>query len=84
MNLYNCSVTIITVHLNTQKYSKAENSQRNQSVSLCNDSVIVAIVYETYNDSVNRYNVSAKLIQRLFFLNCYNDSQTVITVQAGK
>jgi hypothetical protein len=82
VNRYNGSVIVITVHLNTQKYSKAENSQRNQSVSLCNDSVIVTTIYETYNDLVNRYNVSAKLIQRLFFLNRYNDSQTVITVQA--
>jgi hypothetical protein len=82
VNRYNDSVIIITVHLNTQKYSKAENSQRNQSVSLCNDSIIVTTVYETYNDSVNRYNVSAQLIQRLFFLNRYNDSQTVITIQA--
>jgi hypothetical protein len=30
---------------------------------------------------MKRYNVSAQLIQRLlFFLNRYNDSQTVITV----
>jgi hypothetical protein len=84
VNRYNGLVIVITVHLNTQKYSKAENSQRNQSISLCNDSVIVATIYETYNDLVNRYNVSAKLIQRLFFLNRYNDSQTVITVQAEK
>jgi hypothetical protein len=55
---------------------------RNQSVSLCNDSVIVTTIYEMYNDSLNRYNVSAQLIQRLFFLNRYNDSQIVITVQA--
>jgi hypothetical protein len=82
VNRYNDSVIVITVHLNTQKYSKAENSQRNQSVSLCNDSVIVTMIYETYNNSVNRYNVSAQLIQWLFFLNRYNDSQTVITVQA--
>jgi hypothetical protein len=82
VNRYNDSLIVIMVHLNTQKYSKAENSQRNQSVSLCNDSVIVATVYETYNDLVNRYNVFAELIQRLFFLNHYNDSQTVITVQA--
>jgi hypothetical protein len=82
VNSYNGSIIIITVHLNTQKYSKAENSQRNQSVSLCNNSVIVTTIYETYNDSVNRYNVSAQLIQQLFFLNRYNDSQTVITVQA--
>jgi hypothetical protein len=84
MNRYNGLVIVITVHLNTQKYSKIENSQRNISVSFCNDSVIVATIYETYNDSMNRYNVSAKLIQRLFFLNRYNDSQTVITVQAEK
>jgi hypothetical protein len=82
VNRYNGSVIVITVHLNTQKYSKAENSQRNQSISLCNDSVIVTTIYEMYNDSVNRYNISAQLIQRLFFLNRYNDSQTVITVQA--
>jgi hypothetical protein len=42
------------------------------------------MIHETYNDSVNRYNVSAQLIQRLLFLNRYNDSQTVITVQAEK
>jgi hypothetical protein len=59
VNHYNDSVIVITVHLNIQKYSKAENSQRNQSVSLYNDSVIVATIYETYNDSVNRYNISA-------------------------
>jgi hypothetical protein len=47
---------------------------RNQSVSLCNDSIIVTMIYETYNDLINRYNVSAQLIQRLFFLNRYNDS----------
>jgi hypothetical protein len=82
VNCYNDSIIIIMVHLNTQKYYKVENSQRNQNVSLCNDSVIVATVYETYNDSVNRYNVSAQSIQRLFFLNRYNDSQTVMTVQA--
>jgi hypothetical protein len=64
-----------------------KHSQRNQSVSLCNDSVIVTTIYETYNDSVivttihetyndliNRYNISAQLIQRLFFLNRYNGS----------
>jgi hypothetical protein len=56
----------------------------NQSVSLCNDYVIVTTIHETYNDLMNRYNVSAQLIQRLFFLNCYNDFQTVITVQAEK
>jgi hypothetical protein len=74
VNRYNDSVIIITVHFNTKKYSKAENSQRNQSVLLRNDSVIVATVYETYNDSVKRYNVSAQSIQRLFSLNHYNDS----------
>jgi hypothetical protein len=31
---------------------------------------------------VNRYNVSAQSIQRLFFLSRYNDSQTVIMVHA--
>jgi hypothetical protein len=82
VNRYNGSVIVIAVHLNTQKYSKAENSQKNQSVLLCNNSVIVTMIYETYNDSVNRYNISAQLIQRLFFLNRYNDSQIVITVQA--
>jgi hypothetical protein len=56
----------------------------NQSVSLCNDDVIVTTIHETYNDLMNRYNVSAQLIQRLFFLNCYNDFQTVIMVQAEK
>jgi hypothetical protein len=81
VNRYNDSVIVITVHLNTQKYSKAENIHRNQSVSLCNDSVIVTMIHETYNNSMNRYNVSAQLIQRLLFLNRYNDFQTVITVQ---
>jgi hypothetical protein len=47
---------------------------RNQSESLCNDSVIVTTIHETYNDLMNRYNISAQLIQRLFFLNRYNDS----------
>jgi hypothetical protein len=47
---------------------------RNQSVSLCNDSVIITIIHEMYNDLMNRYNVSSQLIQRLFFLNRYNDS----------
>jgi hypothetical protein len=60
VNHYNGSVIIITVHLNTQKYSKQKSSHRNQSVSLCNDSVIVAMIYEMYNDSMNRYNVSAQ------------------------
>jgi hypothetical protein len=47
---------------------------KNQSVSLCNDSIIVTTIHETYNDLMNRYNVSAQLIQRLFFLNRYNGS----------
>jgi hypothetical protein len=46
----------------------------NQSVSLCNNFVIVTTIHETYNNVMNRYNVSAQLIQRLFFLNRYNDS----------
>jgi hypothetical protein len=55
---------------------------KNQSVSSCNDYVIITTIHETYNNLMNRYNVSAQLIQRLFFLNRYNDSQTVIIVQA--
>jgi hypothetical protein len=47
--------------------------QRNQSVSLCNNSVIITTIHETYNDLMNRYNISAQLIQRLFFLDRYND-----------
>jgi hypothetical protein len=47
---------------------------KNQSVSLCNNSIIVTTIHETYNDLMNRYNISAQLIQRLFFLNRYNDS----------
>jgi hypothetical protein len=56
-----------------------KHSQKNQSESLCNDSVIVTTICETYNDSVivttihetyndliNHYNVSAQLIQRLY------------------
>jgi hypothetical protein len=31
----------------------------NQSVSLCNDYVIVTMIHETYNDLMKRYNVSA-------------------------
>jgi hypothetical protein len=50
----------MTDHLNTKKNLRQKSSQRSQSVSLCNDSVIVAMIYETYNDSVNRYNVSAQ------------------------
>jgi hypothetical protein len=36
---------------------------RNQSVLLCNDSVIVTTIHEMYNELMNRYNVSAQLIQ---------------------
>jgi hypothetical protein len=39
---------------------RQKNFHRNQSISLCNDSLIIATIYETYNDSVNRYNVSAQ------------------------
>jgi hypothetical protein len=46
---------------------------RNQSVLLCNNYVIIIMIHETYNDWMNRYNVSAQLIQRIFFLNRYND-----------
>jgi hypothetical protein len=74
VNRYNDSRIVITVHLNTQKYSKVKNMHRNQSVSLCNDSVIVTTIHEMYNDLMNRYNVSAQLIQQLFFLNRYNNS----------
>jgi hypothetical protein len=49
------------VHLNTQKYSKVENMHRNQSVSLCNDFIIVTMIHKTYNDLMNHYNVSAQL-----------------------
>jgi hypothetical protein len=55
---------------------------RNQSVSLCNDSVIVTTIHETYNDWMNRFNVSAQLIQRLFFLNRYNGSGRKIVSSA--
>jgi hypothetical protein len=54
----------------------------NQSVSLCNDSIIVTTIHETYNDLMNCYNVSAQLIQRLFFLNCYNGSGRAIVSSA--
>jgi hypothetical protein len=53
---------------------------KNQSVSSCNDSVIITTIHETYNNLMNRYNISAQLIQQLFFLNYYNDFQIVITV----
>jgi hypothetical protein len=39
---------------------RRKSSQESQSISLCNDSVIVAMIYETYNDSMNRYNVSGQ------------------------
>jgi hypothetical protein len=61
VNHCNSSVIVITVHLNTEKILRNKSCQRNQSVSLCNDSVIVATIYEMYNDSVNRYNISAQL-----------------------
>jgi hypothetical protein len=51
---------------------------KNLSVSLCNDSIIVTIIHEIYNDLMNRYNVLAQLIQRLFFLNRYNGSDRKI------
>jgi hypothetical protein len=66
---------------------RQKHSQKNESVSLCNDSVIVTticeayndslivtMIHETYNDLINYYNVSGLLIQRLFFLNRYNSS----------
>jgi hypothetical protein len=49
-----------------------------------NDYVIVTTFYEMYNDLINHYNVSTQLIQQLLFLNRYNDSQNIITVQAKK
>jgi hypothetical protein len=61
VNRYNGSVIIITVHLNAKNILRQKSSHRNQNVSLCNDLVIVAMIYETYNDSVNRYNISAQL-----------------------
>ena len=78
MNRYNDLEIIIMVHLDTKKYSKAENMHRDQSVSLCNDYVIVTTIHETYNDLINRYNVSTQLIQLLFFLNRYNGSDRKI------
>jgi hypothetical protein len=32
------------------------------------------MIHETYNDLINRCNVSGQLIQQLFFLNRYNGS----------
>jgi hypothetical protein len=51
----------------------------NQSVSLYNDSVIVITIHEMYNDLMNRYNVSAQLIQWIFFLNRYNDYRKIVS-----
>jgi hypothetical protein len=62
VNRYNDSEIVITIYLNTKKYSRQKNMHRNQTVSLCNDSLIVTTIHETYNDSMNRYNVSAQLI----------------------
>jgi hypothetical protein len=76
VNRYNDSGIVITVHLNTQNILRQKDIHRNQSISLCNDSVSVTTIHETYNDLKNHYNVSAQLIQRLFFLNSF--------VQAGK
>jgi hypothetical protein len=50
VNRYNGSVTVVTVHLNTQKYSKKKSSQRIQNVSLCNDLVIIVMVYQIVNN----------------------------------
>jgi hypothetical protein len=55
---------------------------KNHSVLLCNDSVIVTTIHEMYNDLMNRYNVSAQLIQWLFFLNRYNVSGQKIVSSA--
>jgi hypothetical protein len=70
---YNDSVNRYNVSVN--RYNVSVN-RYNVSVNRYNVSV------NRYNVSVNRYNVSAQLIQRLFFINRYNDSQTVIMVQA--
>jgi hypothetical protein len=43
-----------------------------------NDYVIVSTIHETYNNLINRCNVLAQLIQRLFFLNRYNGSSRKI------
>jgi hypothetical protein len=67
VNRYNGSAIVITVHINTQKYSKEEIFSKKPEC-------IVTTIWETYNDLINRYNVLAQLIQRLFFLNRYNDS----------
>jgi hypothetical protein len=60
VNCYNGSVTVITVHLNTQKYSKVEKLSKKPECIMCNDSVIVVTFYETYNSLVNRYYDSAQ------------------------
>jgi hypothetical protein len=46
-------------------------SLNNKKSVLCpvnryNGSIIVTTIHETYNDLINRYNVSAQLIQRLY------------------
>jgi hypothetical protein len=48
MNRYNDSVIVITIHLNTQKYSKAEKYAYKPR-----DFVIM--IYETYNDLMNSF-----------------------------
>jgi hypothetical protein len=61
VNRYNGSVIVITVHISILKnILRQKNYHRNHSVSLCNDSLIIAMIYETYNDSMNRYNISAQ------------------------
>jgi hypothetical protein len=73
VNRYNGSIIIITVHLNTQKYSKAENSQRNQSISLCNDSI--QLIQRLF--FLNRYNDSQTVITvhvENSFFSCFRRS----------
>jgi hypothetical protein len=43
---------VITVHLDTQNTLRQKHSQRNQSESLCNDYWTVTTICKTYNDSV--------------------------------
>jgi hypothetical protein len=60
---------------------------RSQSVSLCNDSVIVTMIHEMYNDLMNRYNISAtnryngleRIAVGSIELKCYNDSSNRYT-----
>jgi hypothetical protein len=40
------------------------------------------MIYETYNDSVNRYNVSAQSDPTIILSKSLNDSQIVIMAQA--